>query len=236
MSLLTIAQQVADEIGVGRPSALFGSNEPTARRLLAAANGAGQDLYRAHKWSILEREYEFSTSADVDNYAVPDDWGRPLSDTAWDRSTFWKMKGAVTPQRWQELRSGLGVNPALRRHFRLVVGPLAGSILIDPVPTATGDDLVIEYISRNWCESSGGVGQAAFLADTDECRIDHELFRLGLLWRMKRALELAYAADQFDYEQAFYRAKVADIALPKTCLAHPRDLPVARYPEGSWNA
>lgn len=237
MSILSIAQDVSDEVRLPRPSALIGASDPNVRGFLAAAKSAGQDMLRAHQWSVLHREHEITTVADQDNYAVPDDWGRPISDTAWDRSTFWRMRGAVTPQQWQFLRSGLASNPALRRRFRVLVGPLAGSILIDPVPTSAGSELVIEYVSRFWVESAAGTGQATITADTDEIRLDHDTFRLGMLWRSKKDLGLAYADDRADYERALYAAKVADLAMGKVCLTD--QMGDDRYsragaPEGNW--
>ena len=221
MTVLSIAQAVADEIGVTRPSSLVGNSDLTAKRLLASAKAEGQALYRCHKWSILHREHTFETTASVDNYALPDDWGRPIGDTAWDQTMFRRMYGNRTPAQWQAWKSGLAASAGITRRYRVLAGPLAGSILIDPVPSATGDDLVIEYVSKFWCEDSEGTGQADIAADTDDIRLDHELFRLGLLWRARKTLGLDYADDRLDYERAVAKAKVADFNLPTIHSAPP---------------
>jgi hypothetical protein len=234
MSLITIARAIADEIGHPAPSALVGSTDLLAKRMLAAAKGAGEELYRAHRWSILGREYVFDTVDGVDNYAVPDDWGRPVGDSAWDRDTFWRMKGSMSPGEWQFRRSGLVATPALRRRFRLMVGPLAGSILLDPMPTATGATLVIEYTSRHWCEGSDGTGKATLTADTDEIRLDHEVFRLTLLWRVKRSNGLAYADERLDHDRALRDAIKQDLALPIVNAIGRKWEPMANLPDGNF--
>lgn len=234
MTLLATCQAVADEIGLNAPAAIVGNFDLTAKRLLQAAQAAGQDLYRAHNWSILQREETITTVASTSNYAVPDDFGRLVSDTLWDATNFWRLRGAVSPQEWQRLNRSI-ISPAgLRRHVRLLQGPLAGSVLVYPTPAASGDSLIYEYISRYWCESSGGAGQAAWAADTDAFRIDDELLRMSTLWRTKRALGMVYADERDDFDLALKRARQADLALPITNMAPApiRDYPT--IPEGSW--
>ena len=235
MSLLTIAQDVVDEIGLVRPSALVGEVGLTERRLLAAAKAEGEHLYRAHDWSILQKEHVFTTEADDDNYAVPEDFGRLITETVWDREAYRKMRGSLSPQQWQFQRSALVSNTALRRRFRIVVGQQAGSVLIDPVPTAADEELVYEYVSKFWCSSSAGTAKATWSVDSDLFLIDDELFRAGLLWRMKRSLGQVYADERADAEDLLRKAIVADLALPVMNLNPPHvPWPQGLVPEGDW--
>lgn len=237
MSLLTICQDVADEIGLLRPSAIVGESDLTARRLLAAAKAEGEGLYRAHDWSILQKEHSFETTASDDNYAVPADFGRIITDTAWDRDAYRKMRGSLSPQQWQFQRSALVSNTAFRRRWRILVGQQTGSVLIDPTPTATGEELVYEYVSKYWCSSSGGTAQATWAADGDLFLIDDELLRAGLLWRMKRSLGQPYADERADAEDLQRKAIVADLAMPIMNMAPPRvPWPQGLIPEGDWPA
>lgn len=236
MTLLTVAQDVADEIAIVRPTMLVGSADVTARRFLQVANAAGNSLARAANWAILHRQYEFTTVADTSNYAVPDDWHRGMGNTAWDRTSFRQMRGNRTPAEWQRLQSGVGATSSFSRSYRLVVGPQAGSIIIEPTPGATGDELVIEYVSSFWCEDALGNGQLRFAADTDNIRIDHELFRMGLLWRAKRALGLDYADERADYDVALRDAVAADLNLRTVNTGGGlRYDPGSIVPEGNWN-
>lgn len=234
MTVLETARDVAAEIGVVQPTSLVGNADITAARFLAAAKAEGISLARAHNWTILHREYEFTTTPDVDNYAVLDDWYKGIGNTAWDRTTFWRVRGNRSPAEWQFFKSALVTTPSLRFQYRLVVGPLAGSILLHPVPSVA-DDMVIEYVSSFWAQSAAAAGQAAILADDDEIRLDHELFRMGLLWRVKRSLGLPYIDDRSDYERALRDQIVADVNMPVICMAPSSvDLERLGVPDGNF--
>jgi hypothetical protein len=235
MTILSIAHEVMDELGLARPSILMSASDPNGGRIAAAVNRTGQALLKAHDWSVLHREHELTTQATVDNYAVPDDWSHALANVAWDRTTYWRLRGNLTPGQWQRRRSGLVASPAMRFGYRLVVGPLAGSVLIDPTPTAA-HDLLIEYVSRFWCESADGDGQARLQADTDEVRLDHELFTLGLTWRVKRAYGMPYADERADYEVALKTAIGNDLNMPVVQMGRQPPLPYPNIAEGSWGA
>ena len=234
MSLLSIATEVCDEIGIIAPPKLVGNADPDARRILACARRGAEALYRAHNWSILAREHEFETEADERNYPVPDDFGRFVTRTAWDRTSYWRMRGSLTPQQWQHQRSAIIAPAGLLRHFRQLIGPLAGSILIDPVPATTGDELVYEYVSSFWAENVDQEGQGVWLADTDEFRLDHELFTLELRWRIKAANGQPYSDERADAEGAIYKAKVADIGMEAFSLTSVPDPLLPNIPEANW--
>lgn len=234
MSLLSIADDVLAEAGLIMPSKLIGNADVTARRVLACAKAEAEHLYRAHNWTILAREYEFETEAGEEAYELPADFGRISQKTAWDRAQYWAIRGSVTASQWQRNRGALVSRIAGAREFRLLAGPLAGAILIDPVPTATGQELVYEYTSSYWCESAAGEGQPEWRADTDEFRLDHEVFKLGLLWRVKRANGHPYEDERADAEMELSRAKLADSALEPFQLA-PTTAPLwPNVPEGNW--
>ena len=236
MSLLDFAEDVLAEIGLLMPPKLFGSADLTARRVVAAAKAEGQHLYRAHNWSILHREHAFKSVAFEENYAVPDDFGRIQQRTVWDLTTYWALRGSLTPQQWQRADAVMVPLMGLGRYFRLIVGPLAGSILLEPAPTTTGDELIYEYISRDWCEDASGNSQSTWLADTDELRLDHEVFRLGLLWRVKRSVGQAYADERNNAVMALRDARIADMGLEDGNLVSTHIPPLPALPEGSWNA
>ena len=233
MTLLSICQAVIDEIGENRPTSIINSSDPVARRLVAAANAEGLALSRAHLWSILQREHTFTTSVDVDAYQLPADFYKLTQSTAWNRSDFRQMTAGMSPAQWQRAKGYLTSSPSGYYQIRILSGPLTGSVLVDPVP-AGALDLVYEYQSAWWCQSSGGTGQAAWAADTDVPVLDAELMRLGILWRMRRILGMAYSDDRADAEIALRAAIVADLALQPGNLAPTVTFPYPAVPEGSW--
>jgi hypothetical protein len=61
MSLLTIAQAVADFVGFERPTTVVGNTDPIARQLLVMVNREGIQLMRASNWPIITKEHTFIT-------------------------------------------------------------------------------------------------------------------------------------------------------------------------------
>ena len=62
-TLLQLAQQVCDEIGITRPSSVIGNTEQQVRQLLAFCNKLGRDLVREYEWRRLTLENVFETTA-----------------------------------------------------------------------------------------------------------------------------------------------------------------------------
>ena len=103
MSLLTICQNVADFTGFERETTIIGNTSPTARQLLALAQREGKQLMRATSWPILLKEHTFSTTSGTQSYALPTDFDRFISDTAFNRTDLDKFTGPLTPQQYQLL-------------------------------------------------------------------------------------------------------------------------------------
>ena len=70
-TLLEIAQQVTDELGLPQLSTIVNNNNSTARQILALANRSGDEIYQAHPWvvsqaqHIVEIETPIITAGDV---------------------------------------------------------------------------------------------------------------------------------------------------------------------------
>jgi hypothetical protein len=208
MSLLTLIQQATDELGLQRPSSVANAvtADDTVRQLVALANREGEELARRHAWTALQREHQFATVAGTAAYALPQDFDRFLDDTQWDRANRWALAGPIGPQQWQALKSG-APGLASRRRFR-ILGGVTTAFRLDPIPAASGDLLVFEYVTRNWCRSLQGAEQNAWAADDDAGLISERLMLLGLKWRFLRAIGMAYDQEQDDYERAV-RAETA---------------------------
>lgn len=207
-SLLTLVGNAADELGIQTPTLIFGNTDSQVKQLLALSNREGKEFSSASMvwggWPQMRKEYTFTLSTGVDNYAFPTDWQFFLQDTQWDRSNHWRLLGPLDAAEWQVLKSGLSPTGP-RRRFRI----MASRIYIDPVPVAADNGLTMamEYISTSWCQTSGGTGQSAWAADTDTYVLDEECFVLGLKWRWRAAKGLDYSEERMTYEEAKGRAK-----------------------------
>ena len=63
MNLLQLVQQVTDELALNRPTAVYTSQDPQIRQLLALLNRLGTDLTRQYDWQELNREHIVQTFA-----------------------------------------------------------------------------------------------------------------------------------------------------------------------------
>lgn len=132
------------------------------------------------------------------SYAFPSDLKYFLDYTAWDRSQFWALRGSLSPSEWQRYKSGTQTTTP-RTRFRIK----AGSIFLDPTPGSI-DNLVIEYISKNWVTDVGGGNPASsFTADAQVSVIDEDLLELDLTWRFLERKGQAYAEAKAEFDEVY---------------------------------
>jgi hypothetical protein len=203
MSLLSIIQDAADQLGLTRPSTVMTSTDPLIVTLLGLAQAEGKALYDRHTWQVLQTEYTFPTVNGTASYALPTGFDQLLKDTVFNRTRRRRMVGDLSPSQWQETQASLVtmINPAFR-----IKGNL---FFISPTPTSA-ETVAYEYISMNWCQSSLLVGQSRWAADTDTGILSENLMTLGIIWRFKSAKGLDYAEAMNDYEIAVNKAIFKD--------------------------
>ena len=193
MSLLTICRNAADEIGIDRPSSVVGNTQPSAQKLLRYANKTGTQLMKRVAWQVLRKERTFTSIAGETQTAIlPSDFDRFVPETFWNRTDYYLVTGPVGAVEWQGLKAG-GYGGQVKFAYR------GGDVLLIPAPGA-GKSLAFEYVSNQWCASSGGTGQTAFAADTDVGTLDEELITRGLkfVYLTDEGLPNAIAAQEFD--------------------------------------
>ena len=227
MSLLTIAQTIADFTGFERPSTVAGNTDPIARQLLAIINREGKQLMRSTNWPILMKEHTFSTANGTQNYALPTDFDRFVSGTAYNRSDLDQMTGPITPQQYQADRCGTTSTGIIDR-FRLKSSSNALRFDITPTPTAT-ETIGFEYVSSHFNQTSGGTSQAAFAADTDVGILDETLIEMGATWRFKQAHGLTYDEDFRQYQLELRQAISRSGGAPIITMTDARRLLVSPY-------
>ena len=196
MTVLSMAQDICRAAPVEVPSSIIGNTDDTARLLQVSLNDAGRSLARRHDWVEMVKEHTFTTVASQVDYDLPSDFKYILDFTAWDRSNFERTRGPLTAQEWQERKSSVLASTATtwkRCRIRDVSGTKKYSL--DPTPDAA-DNMVFEYMSTSWCESSGGTGQTSFQADDDVGVINEELIYLDAKWRFLNRLGMAYAEEK----------------------------------------
>lgn len=236
MSLLTVAQAIAEEIGLPSPSTVVGNSDRTAKQLLRVLNRAGRLLAKKN-WTILQKEHTFSTSNGTASYDLPSDFDRLIDLTVWDRTQYWQLRGALNAAAWQVRKSALIATTSLRSNFRIKPDTLVNKFFVDPTPTSTRD-LVFEYVSSQWVKDSGNsTGRIAYAADTDVALVPEELLELEGIWRMLNRKGFAYAEEKLEAEKAIDRTFAADRAISVlnmgSSVASPVDAAM-NVPEGGF--
>ncbi len=231
MTLLTIIQAVADEIGLPRPATVLSSTDPTVRQLLALANREGKLLALRYPWQALTKEASFTTVAQESQgalTAIAPDFARFRNDTMVDRARAWPILGPLSAAEWQR---SYGTGASVDR-FRV----RGGAVLFTLVPAA-GRTIHFEYLSRNWCRDAAATTEReAWAADDDAGILDEDLMALGVKWRFLKAKGLDYAEEFRDYEARLYDARASDGGKPRLDVGADG---AARFgaavPDGSWN-
>lgn len=234
MTLLTIIQDACDEIGLARPTIAFSNTDPTIRQLVALSNRSGKQLAQRFPFQELTTPTTHTTLAaelqgTVESIMPGFNWY--LSRTMWNRDTRVQVLGPLFPDEWQFLKASNVTGPF--PEFRIQ----GDSLYFIPAPVA-GQTIGLEYVSKNWCESSGGTGQSKWAADTDIGVLDEEMLTIDLIWRFKHAKGFDYSEDMRQAEININNAMARSGARRKLNMGNITDFgniaAGLRIPDGSW--
>lgn len=217
MSVLTIAQAVADEVGIPRPSSLVSSTDDTSRQLLALLNREGQQLVTRYQWAACLRDKSVTVTSGTDTYQVPTDFSRIVEDSMWDTTNKWPMVGPLSSQEWETLQRGVLITTP-RRVWRLIgeadgtyaAAATAKYVQISPSPTNSTDTFFYEYVTTGFARQNSDAAAGTFDHDSDVPILPEQLFILGGIWRFLRAKGLPYDEEKETYEREVSRCIAQD--------------------------
>lgn len=196
MTLLSIAQDAADEIGITRPGTVITSTQPEVQQLLRLANKVGDKMMKSFAWQVLRSEQTYTALNQEEQTSIlPTGFDRFIPETFWDRTNAQLVTGPISSVEWGGLKAG-GYTGSRKYILR------GGSVSVIPAP-AGGEDYAFEYVSNQWAESSVGAGQTSFAADTDVSRIDEELMTLGLIYEFLQRLGQPSGDAGREYQSRF---------------------------------
>ena len=212
MTLLTICQDAANEIGVPSPSAVIGSTDTTAIQLLAAANREGKNLVTGYDWEVLVKEENHTAIANESQgrlSAIATDFERFSNNTMWNRTSDRKFYGPLNNTEWQTLKGS--VQSGITNYFRI----RGGKLLMNPVPTV-GDAIYFEYISEWWVDTTGNgdANATRYAADANTTVLDENLITLGVIWRFLKQKGLPYDNQLQEYQIKLFEKQAKDGAKP----------------------
>ncbi|HEY1430758.1 MAG TPA: hypothetical protein VGF39_03900 [Stellaceae bacterium] len=213
MTLATICTNIAQDLGIDEPvTPIFGSKLPAAKRLVAQARRALWAIVRRADWAPLVIEYEF-TADGASDYVLPPDFLSVVNDTVWERTRYWAMRGALSPQQWQRYRSSIYGRATIWRRWRIRVPSGEGAgygtrFSIDPQVAATDQtsQFVFEYRSAWAVRHADGTMGPDWTGDDDTAILSEFLIELGTRWRMLRRLGLAYDEEKEEYDREVDKA------------------------------
>lgn len=195
MSLLTICQDAADEVGIAQPATIVSNTNKDARQLFRFVKKETKHLLEDHEWEIVSNpEGSITGDGAATAFALPTDYHRIVSDTMWSRSENRSSYMPVGAKEWAFLK-GWDIVTTLNRRGRIVDGMLE---FYQIVPSGTV--INFEYIEdRLWDIAATGTPKAAPTIDTDVFRLDEEAVTMGVVWRYKKTKERAWKADFQEY-------------------------------------
>lgn len=196
MSLLKVAQDVCDVIGLTRPTAIITGTDQLSRQILGLATEALDELSKMN-WPILEIPYAFNTVVGQAQYALPEDFGREVGDTVYVASQYSSLRGSLTPSDWQRQRDQL---QAQIGRYRFRIFGLPTMLNLAPTPQVA-EEITFEYQTTYKVKQTDGTFKNAFYDDGDVSLVPEDLLKKGLKWRLRRAKGLDYSEEFDDYEQ-----------------------------------
>lgn len=192
MSLLSIAQEIAVNIGIPVPSTALGT-DPDTRRIVQYTQEAANEVARRADWAALRSTTTILGTGSNDDFELPSGFAR-LTTGATVTVDSVPVRGGLSQSEWFALSPTSGTP----RYFRL-----SGSMIsFYPYPTS-GTSVSISYLSENWCSAGG----KAWADDTNTALIPEQLIVKGAVWRWRRML----GKDFQDYLSEF-EAALQDLA------------------------
>ena len=161
------------------------------------------------------------------DYAMPTDFDRMISDTNWDRTNHWRNLGTKTSQEWQWLQGGI-ISVGPRERYRIYNNRLRIFQALTSIYT-----FAFEYVSNYWVMSAAATAgdKGAYTLDTDTTVFPDDLMLAGLKFYFLKAKKLDYAIELGEFTRALSYTKAQDVPVPAQSLA-----PIGMNPlVGPWS-
>jgi hypothetical protein len=161
------------------------------------------------------------------DYAMPTDFDRMISDTNWDRTNHWRNLGTKTSQEWQWLQGGI-ISVGPRERYRIYNNQLRIFQALTSIYT-----FAFEYVSNYWVMSSGATAgdKGEYTVDSDTAIFPDDLMLAGLKFYFLKAKKLDYAIELGEFTRALSYTKAQDVPVPAQSLA-----PIGMNPlVGPWS-
>lgn len=187
MTLLSISQSLAVNVGVAKPTEVLSSTLPDARKMVQFTQEAGEELSRRADWGALRKDYTIVGTGSNDDFELPVDFMRLVPGNAITVNGA-PIRAGLSADEWNSLTHMAGTP----RYARLI----SRYISFYPYPI-DGLEITVVYQSKNWCG-----GGSAWSSDSDFGLVPEPLIGMGALWRWRRNLGQDYQDHLAEFETA----------------------------------
>jgi hypothetical protein len=187
MTLLTIAQGLAKNVGMQSPTSVVGSAAREWIEGLQFANETGEELARRVDWGVLQASSTLTGDGTNLTHSLPDGFGRLCKGAAVraDASSLRSLSRAE----WGTLTPAVGTP----RYFLLEGRDMTLFPYLANLATVS-----VAYQTKYWTSA----GSAAFTSDDQTSLINEDLFLKGLIVRWRRQKGMPYQDEEAEYEAA----------------------------------
>ena len=140
-----------------------------------------------------------------ESYSLPADFRRMQRDpmAAYETTTLRRAGTPITTDGvWTHVNQIGGAGAS--RFFRVEGYPGTYTIKFED-DLATGNEVVVSYISNVWLASAGGAEQTEFMADDDVLYIPRRVVESGIVWRFRERRGLDFSTPLTQYEAELSR-------------------------------
>jgi hypothetical protein len=156
-TVLQIAEQALDELGIPVPSSIVDTTDYGQRQINALLRAASESLRTQRVFPQQKKRYTWDVSAaDVAasryRWPLPEDYFAALPNTQWDEDAEWRLIGPLSDGEFTDRTVG-GDNVTQRTAYR-IFGPdfnpttSGGQFMVNPIPTTSGLTFSFEYITK----------------------------------------------------------------------------------------
>lgn len=155
-TVLQIAEQALDELGIPVPSSIVDTTDYGQRQINALLRAAAEGFRTQRVFPQQKKRYSWDVSvadaaASRYKFPLPEDYFAALPSTQWDEDAQWRLIGPLSDGEFTDRKVG-GDNVTERTAYR-IFGPDfnsttgGGQFMVDPIP-ASGLTLSFEYVTR----------------------------------------------------------------------------------------
>ena len=172
MTILSMVENVTQELGLPVPAAVVGSSDNQVKQMLKVAERVGDQAVSRYQWPQLIKRHTFTLTASDETYALPADFDRFIGTTGWDQTNQFPLIGPIQPQEFEWRTYGIGgTTPRVRFTVR---GNGLQRLYLYPTPESA-DTYSYLYISKNWILPVEWTASTAFTANS-YCSYDGNIY------------------------------------------------------------